>query len=142
LDRGYRSSAAVPLREHGRVIGALTVYASELNGFNSEDEKLLEQIGQDVSFAIDSINAEIKREHAEEMLAEAYDTTLEGWAKALELRDKETEGHSRRVTETTLAVARAMGLDEASCTISARWESPMTFCEKMDLLQRKSGRSF
>ena len=46
---------------------------------------------------------------AEANLAEAYDTTLEGWAKALELRDKETEGHSRRVTETTLTVARAMG---------------------------------
>ena len=45
-------------------------------------------------------------------LAEAYDTTLEGWAKALELRDKETEGHSRRVTETTVAVARAMGIPE------------------------------
>jgi putative nucleotidyltransferase with HDIG domain len=45
-------------------------------------------------------------------LAEAYDVTLEGWAKALELRDKETEGHSRRVTETTVAVARAMGIPE------------------------------
>ena len=45
-------------------------------------------------------------------LAEAYDVTLEGWAKALELRDKETEGHSRRVTETTVTVARAMGIDE------------------------------
>jgi len=45
-------------------------------------------------------------------LAEAYDTTLEGWARALELRDKETEGHSRRVTETTVTVARAMGIDE------------------------------
>src|SRR5262249_33636212 len=45
---------------------------------------------------------------------EAYDTTLEGWAKALELRDKETEGHSRRVTGTTVAVARAMGFDEES----------------------------
>ena len=45
-------------------------------------------------------------------LAEAYDTTLEGWAKALELRDKETEGHSRRVTETTVAVARAMDISE------------------------------
>jgi putative nucleotidyltransferase with HDIG domain/PAS domain S-box-containing protein len=45
-------------------------------------------------------------------LAEAYDTTLEGWARALELRDKETEGHSRRVTEITVAVARAMGIDE------------------------------
>ena len=45
-------------------------------------------------------------------LAEAYDVTLEGWAKALELRDKETEGHSRRVTETTITVARAMGIHE------------------------------
>ena len=43
-------------------------------------------------------------------LAEAYDTTLEGWARALELRDEETEGHSRRVTETTLKIARAMEL--------------------------------
>ena len=45
-------------------------------------------------------------------LADAYDITLEGWAKALELRDKETEGHSRRVTETTVAVARAMEIPE------------------------------
>jgi PAS domain S-box-containing protein/putative nucleotidyltransferase with HDIG domain len=44
-------------------------------------------------------------------LAEAYDTTLEGWARALELRDKETEGHSRRVTENTLKIAMAMGID-------------------------------
>jgi PAS domain S-box-containing protein/putative nucleotidyltransferase with HDIG domain len=45
-------------------------------------------------------------------LAEAYDTTLEGWARALELRDKETEGHSRRVTEITLKIARAMKISE------------------------------
>ncbi len=45
-------------------------------------------------------------------LAEAYDTTLEGWARTLELRDKETEGHSRRVTESTLKVARALSLSE------------------------------
>ena len=45
-------------------------------------------------------------------LANSYDYTLEGWAKALELRDKETEGHSRRVTETTLIVARELGIPE------------------------------
>ncbi|HEX9331576.1 MAG TPA: histidine kinase N-terminal 7TM domain-containing protein [Anaerolineales bacterium] len=62
---------------------------------------------------IQSVGRDItKRKRAEESLAEAYDTTLEGWAKALELRDKETEGHSRRVTETTLIVARAMGFHE------------------------------
>jgi putative nucleotidyltransferase with HDIG domain len=43
-------------------------------------------------------------------LESAYKTTLEGWAKALELRDKETEGHSRRVTEMTTAIARKLGL--------------------------------
>ncbi|WP_422931397.1 PAS domain S-box protein [Singulisphaera sp. PoT] len=43
-------------------------------------------------------------------LAAAYDETIEGWAKALDLRDKETEGHTRRVTEMSLRLARAMGL--------------------------------
>jgi PAS domain S-box-containing protein len=47
-------------------------------------------------------------------LAETYDTTLEGFARALELRDKETEGHSRRVTENTLKLAQKLHLkDEA-----------------------------
>ncbi len=43
-------------------------------------------------------------------LREAYDATLEGWAKALELRDHETEGHCRRVTELTLKVAQKLGV--------------------------------
>jgi putative nucleotidyltransferase with HDIG domain len=45
-------------------------------------------------------------------LAESYDTTLEGWGKALELRDKETEGHSRRVTKKTVQLALALGIPE------------------------------
>jgi putative nucleotidyltransferase with HDIG domain len=40
----------------------------------------------------------------------AYDSTLEGWAKALELKDKETEGHSRRVTDLTWQVAKRLGV--------------------------------
>lgn len=37
----------------------------------------------------------------------AYDTTIEGWSRALGYRDKETEGHSIRVTEMTIRLARA-----------------------------------
>jgi PAS domain S-box-containing protein/putative nucleotidyltransferase with HDIG domain len=44
-------------------------------------------------------------------LAEAYESMLEGLARALELRDKETEGHSRRVTETALKIAQTMGFN-------------------------------
>jgi PAS domain S-box-containing protein/putative nucleotidyltransferase with HDIG domain len=53
-----------------------------------------------------------ERTLAEERLAHAYDSTLEGWARALELRDKDTEGHTRRVTELAVKLARAMGLTE------------------------------
>ncbi|HEX8683293.1 MAG TPA: HD-GYP domain-containing protein, partial [Ardenticatenaceae bacterium] len=45
-------------------------------------------------------------------LALAYDATIEGWSRALDLRDKETEGHSLRVTEMTVELARTMGMSE------------------------------
>lgn len=49
---------------------------------------------------------------SEERLAQAYEETLEGWAKALELRDNTTKGHSQRVTELTVCLARAMDIPE------------------------------
>jgi putative nucleotidyltransferase with HDIG domain len=77
-------------------------------------------VSRDVTYHVElqnelqKLNNELEQRVGErtEQLEDAYDTTLEGWAKALELRDKETEGHSRRVTETTLSVARSMGFDE------------------------------
>jgi putative two-component system response regulator len=42
----------------------------------------------------------------------AYNKTIEGWSRALDLRDKETEGHTLRVSEKTVLLARAAGLDE------------------------------
>jgi PAS domain S-box-containing protein/putative nucleotidyltransferase with HDIG domain len=53
-----------------------------------------------------------ERRLAEEGLRQSYDSTLEGWARALELRDKDTEGHTRRVTELALSLARAMSVPE------------------------------
>jgi PAS domain S-box-containing protein len=65
---GYRSAASVPIRQHNCVIGALTVYAAEAFGFDSDDEHLLEEIGQDISFALDNLYAEEERKQAEEEL--------------------------------------------------------------------------
>jgi PAS domain S-box-containing protein len=42
-------------------------------------------------------------------LQEAYDRTIEGWVRALDLRDRETEGHTQRVTELTIKVAGTLG---------------------------------
>src|SRR5581483_1480327 len=38
--------------------------------------------------------------------------TIEGWSRAMDLRDKETEGHTQRVTEMTLRLARAFGVSD------------------------------
>jgi putative nucleotidyltransferase with HDIG domain len=51
-----------------------------------------------------------ERKQAEENLAKAYDTTLVGWARALEMRDQETKDHSERVVELTMGLAQAMGV--------------------------------
>ena len=72
-----------------------------LNLLELDNEKFVQAIVRDIT----------ERKLAEKKLAEAYETTLEGWAKALELRDKETEDHSRRVVELTVKLAKAMGIE-------------------------------
>jgi PAS domain S-box-containing protein/putative nucleotidyltransferase with HDIG domain len=55
--------------------------------------------------------AEVAQVKAAEELRIAYDATIEGWSRAMDLRDKETEGHTQRVTEITLAMAKKMGIN-------------------------------
>ncbi|WP_298406308.1 HD domain-containing phosphohydrolase [uncultured Chloroflexus sp.] len=47
---------------------------------------------------------------AAQAIAEAYDQTLIGWSRALDLRDKETEGHSQRVAQATITIAKALNI--------------------------------
>jgi putative nucleotidyltransferase with HDIG domain len=69
----------------------------------------LDALGWQTAIAVDNalLFEGIQRSNFE--LAMAYDETIEGWSRALDLRDKETEGHTQRVTETTLKLAEAMG---------------------------------
>jgi putative nucleotidyltransferase with HDIG domain len=53
-------------------------------------------------------------------LERSYDITLEALGDALDLKDRETEGHSRRVTAFTIAIARAMGLTADQIRVIAR----------------------
>jgi putative nucleotidyltransferase with HDIG domain len=65
----------------------------------------------EISTLTESFNTMVTSLHkSQKELINAYDNTLEGWAKALELRDKETEGHSERVIELTIQIATEMGI--------------------------------
>ena len=97
---GAGASAALPKSTEPQEL--LAVISALLRAGRSEKELVRARLGM----------GERLREQAAE-LGRVCDATIEGWARALELRDHETEGHSRRVTELTLRVARGMGLNPA-----------------------------
>lgn len=97
-----RSLLGVPMRIQDRVIGVLEALNKKQGGFTEEDVKILTAIASQAAVAIE--NAQLVK-----ALQDAYESTLEGWAAALDLRDKETEGHSQRVTALSIRLAEQMG---------------------------------
>ncbi len=69
LKRGYRSSIALPIKIYGETIGVFTLYASTTHFFDEEETNLLIEVASDISFALDSIENEKKKENAETALA-------------------------------------------------------------------------
>ena len=57
--------------------------------------------------------SEVALQSAHIDLVQAYEATIEGWSRALDLRDHETEGHTQRVAEMTVKLARAIGIPES-----------------------------
>ena len=110
---GFSSYACVPLIAKGQIKGVMEVFTRTYLDPDPEWIDFLETLGGQAAIAIDNSNLFNQLQKSNLELTLAYDTTLEGWARALELRDRETEGHSRRVTEMTMALARAMCLDES-----------------------------
>jgi HD-GYP domain-containing protein (c-di-GMP phosphodiesterase class II) len=104
---------AVPLVAKGQVKGVLEVFHRNPLDPDPEWREFLETLAGQAAIAIDNavLFNDLQRSNTELVLA--YDTTLEGWARALELRDKETIGHTQRVTNMTLLLAKAMKMTEA-----------------------------
>jgi HD-GYP domain-containing protein (c-di-GMP phosphodiesterase class II) len=102
----------VPLIAKGEVVGVLEVFHRSPLNPDADWLGFLETLAGQAAIAVAEARlfADLQRSNTEMLLA--YDTTLEGWSAALDLRDKETEGHSQRVTDMTLRLARALEVDE------------------------------
>ncbi len=112
LAEGFVSYIAVPLVAKGQVRGVLEVFQRAPLQIDVEWLDFLETLAGQAAVAVDNAELFQHMQRANIDMALAYDTTLEGWSRALELRDKETEGHSQRVTELTMRLARAIGISE------------------------------
>lgn len=110
LAEGFVSFIAAPLIVKSELRGVLQVLFR--NSFEPDQGWLdyLEALAGQSAIAIDNVTMFNTLQRSNIDLNLAYDTTLEGWARTLELRDAETESHTRRVTELTVRLATAMNI--------------------------------
>ena len=109
----FVSYVALPLISNGAPHGVLELFHRSPLRLTSEWHVTARLLAAQTAVAVATARLFAGLQQANQELVSAYDATIEGWSRALDLRDKETEGHSQRVTEVTVRLARAVGMSEA-----------------------------
>ena len=112
-EEGFKSYIGLPLIVKGKVKGVLEVFHRTSLQPYPEWLDFLGALAGQTAIAIDNAAMFENLQRSNQELSQAYDATIEGWSRAMDLRDRETEGHTQRVTSLTLVLARRMGVDEA-----------------------------
>ncbi|MGC1376367.1 MAG: HD domain-containing phosphohydrolase [Anaerolineales bacterium] len=137
----FVSYCAVPLMAKGYTKGVLEVFKRAPLEPDEEWFDFLDMLAGQATIAIDNASLFDSLQHSNAELSRAYNATIEGWSHALDLRDKETEGHTLRVTEMTMKLARAFDLSEEELA-EVRWGALLHDIGKMgipDVILLKSG---
>ncbi len=102
----------IPLASKGKPQGVLELFHRSPKPITTSWKNFAETLSRQAAIAIDNalLFTELQQTNLE--ISQAYDSTLEGWAKALELRDHETEGHSQRVSDLTIQLAKNLDIPE------------------------------
>ena len=108
----FRAYYVVPLITKGNVKGVLEVFHRAPIQPEPDWVNFLEALAGQAAIAIENSDLFENLQRSNNELIMAYDATIEGWSRALDLRDRETEGHTQRVTDMTIQLARAMGIEE------------------------------
>jgi PAS domain S-box-containing protein/putative nucleotidyltransferase with HDIG domain len=117
---GFVGYIALPLIAKGIVKGVLEIFHRSPLEAGDEWLEFLETLGGQAAIAIDNASLFNDLQHSNLELTLAYDATIESWSRILDLRDRETEGHTQRVTEMTMKLAQALGLNKTTL-MHLRW---------------------
>lgn len=115
-EEGFVTYHAMPLLAKGSIQGVLEVFHRKKYVPDRDWLDFLEALAGQAAIAIDNAMLITKLDGSNRDLRKAYDSTLEGLARALELRDGETEGHSQRVTEMAIRLGKEMHLSDQDLT--------------------------
>ena len=111
-NEGFVTYFGVPLLAKGQVKGILEIFQRSRLAPDIEWKNFLETLAGQAAIAIDnaSLFEELQKTNID--LSLAYDATIEGWSRALDLRDQQTEGHTQRVAELTVRLAQKLGVSD------------------------------
>ena len=113
---GFKSMDAVPLISKGEVKGIMSVFHRKEFTPDPAWGDFLETLAERAAIAIDITQLFENLQRANMELAVAYEATIEGWSQAMDLRDKETAGHTQRVTGMAVQLGKAMQLSNDEIT--------------------------
>ncbi len=113
FEEGFTATYAAPLIMKAQLKGVLQVFQRAPFDADSEWLGFFQTLAGQAAIAVENYDLFVGLQRSNLELRVAYDATIEGWSRALDLRDKETEGHTQRVTEMTLKLASLMGMSES-----------------------------
>lgn len=113
IEPGLRSGLYVPMKIGDQITGVISIESELPDAFTETDERLISTLAAQAAITLDNIRLFEDLQKSNDRLFQAYDDTIEGWSNALDLRDKETEGHTLRVTTLTEELAREMGIPDS-----------------------------
>jgi PAS domain S-box-containing protein/putative nucleotidyltransferase with HDIG domain len=111
-EEGFVSYYGMPITAKGRLIGVIEFFFRRQFKPEFEWVDFTKSLSLQLAIAVDNTLLYEKSQHTQSELLQAYNNTIEGWSYALDLRDNETEGHSRRVTRMTVQIAQRVGMGE------------------------------
>ncbi|HWQ45766.1 MAG TPA: HD domain-containing phosphohydrolase, partial [Longilinea sp.] len=112
LNEGFDDYYGLPLLTSGKLIGVLEVMHRTPIRVDEDWFRFLDMLAEQSAIVIDTIQLYDGIQLAHQDLVKAYDATIEGWSQAMDLRDRETEGHTQRVVDLTLRLAHKFGFSE------------------------------
>ena len=108
----FYSYYGLPLIAKGQLKGILEIFHRLPLDPDPEWLEYLKTLAAQAAIAIDNAQLFENLQRSNSELIMAYDATIAGWSHAMDLRDKETEGHTQRVTQLTLRLAERMGISQ------------------------------
>lgn len=111
-EEGIKDCFVFSLIAQGKIKGAMEFWHRSLKIPDAEWMKFAETLAGQAAIAIEYSQLLSGLREANRELTRAYDATIEGWSLALDLKDRETEGHTQRVTDLTVELAKRVGLQE------------------------------